>query len=320
MTTLTARPYTGEEDLPLLVDLINLCDTVDQTEEGTSVEELREEFSSPTVDLARDLRLWESADGAVIGFGQLWIPPTGEVIDGYLWFRVHPEHRDGSVDDEIIAWGEQRILEVGQERQVTVSLRSGVRSDSAQRIALLERHGFTVSRYFLRMIRPLSEPLPEDVPLPEGFTLRHLAGPEEVPAWVELFNLSFIDHWNHHPLTVEDRLHWLSEASYRAEQDLIIVAPDGTFAAFCKCLINDEHNKRNGTNEGYISLLGTRRGYRKLGLGRAILLAGLRRLKQDGVDIAQLGVDADSPTGATRLYESVGFARSLTFINYVKQL
>jgi mycothiol synthase len=319
MTTLTARPYTGEADLPLIADLINACEAVDQTEDGTSVEELRSEFSYPNVDQQRDLRLWEAADGALIGFGQVWVPATGDEADGFLWFKAHPEHRDGTLESEILSWGEQRVREIGQERQIPAKLRAGARTDRPERIALLERHGFQIGRYFLRMRRSLDGPIPEPT-LPDGFTLRHLSGQEEVPAWVDLFNESFIDHWNHHPLTIEERLHWASEPTYRLDQDLIATAPDGAFAAFCKCYISDEQNRRLGRSEGWISLLGSRRGYRNLGLGRAVLLAGLRRLQADGAESAVLGVDASSPTGATRLYESVGFETAFTSIAYYKDV
>ena len=39
-----------------------------------------------------------------------------------------------------------------------------------------------------------------------------------------------------------------------------------------------------------------------------MLLKGMRLLKDEGMDTAVLGVDAENPSGALRLYESVGFA------------
>ncbi|MGQ4646967.1 hypothetical protein [Lyngbya aestuarii] len=48
----------------------------------------------------------------------------------------------------------------------------------------------------------LAEPIPEPQ-LPEGFTLRHLRGEQDAQAWVEMFNETFIDHWNYHPQTIE---------------------------------------------------------------------------------------------------------------------
>jgi mycothiol synthase len=319
MRTIQARWYVGEADLQPIANLINICEVFDKLDESTSVTELREEFTDPALDPDRDLRLWQDDDGALIGFGQLWIPASGAEVDGFLWFKVRPDARDGAIEAEILEWGAERMREVAHERGVIVKLRSGARSDDSERLALLEEHHFSVSRYFYRMVRPLDELIPEPQ-FPAGLTLRHLMGVEEVPAWIEMFNQSFIDHWNHHDLTVEQRQHWLNDSMYRAERDLIAVAPDNTFAAFCFCSVNNEENARTGRNEGWINLLGTRRGFRKIGLGRAMLLAGLHRLKADGVDRAMLGVDTDSLTGATRLYESVGFKPIHTFLNYVKDI
>lgn len=320
MTTLTMRPYAGEADLPRIVDLLNICEAVDRLDQGTSIGEMREDLSDPETDPQHDLGVWEDADGTMVAFGRLHIPPPGDDLSAFMWFRIHPNLRwNHGLEAELFGWASERIGEVGRQRGLRARLRTGSIADNPQRIAMLEQHGFKAVRYFMDMARPLADPLPEPQ-FPVGFTLRTLAGPEEVPAWVEMFNLSFIDHWDHHDLTVEQRLHWLTESDYRPQDDLIAVADDSTFAAFCKCLISREQNRRTGREEGWISLLGTRRGYRKLGLGRAMLLSGLQLLKADGLDTALLGVDADSPTGATRLYESVGFRTTRTFIAFMKDI
>ncbi len=319
MTTLTTRPYAGEADLPRMVELINDCEAVDRLDQGVSIVELREELSDPTIDLTRDIRLWEDGDGMLVALGRIGIPRVDDELCGFLGFKVHPSARGNGIETEIFSWAAERMRQVGCERGAKVRLRAGSITTDAQRIGILEAHGFTPARYFTEMSCSLAAPLP-DPQLPHGFTIRHLAGAEEVPAWVELFNLSFIDHWEHYDLTVEQRLHWLTESYYRPEDDLIAVADDGTFAAFCKCMVVPEQNQRTGRNEGWISLLGTRRGYRNIGLGRAMLLAGLHRLQVDGCDRALLGVDAASPTGANRLYESVGFHAYRTFAAFVKDL
>lgn len=78
-------------------------------DEGTSVSELRVEFDAPSVDKGRDIRLWEDTSGRLIGFGLLWIPKSGEVIDNLLWFRVHPSARGANLETQIITWGEERM-------------------------------------------------------------------------------------------------------------------------------------------------------------------------------------------------------------------
>ncbi len=220
MQTLTTRAFVGEEDLAPIADLLNACEAVDKLDEGISVEELRVEFDSPSLDPARDMRLWQDAQGQLIGFGQLWIPVEGESADGFLWFKAHPDHRDGELEDDIIAWGEERMRKVGGEREKPARLRASTRDTNQRVLALLERHGLSVARYFWRMSRSLSEPIPEPQ-FPTGYTLSYVHGEEEVEPWLLAFNQSFIDHYNHHDMVLVERLHRMKSPHYTAEGDLI---------------------------------------------------------------------------------------------------
>jgi mycothiol synthase len=319
MLTLTMRSYGGEKDLEAIANLLNTCAAFELRDDWTSVSELRLELEDPSTDQQQDIRLWEDADAKLIGFGQMWIPPSGDNDDGFLWFNVHPEYRGGYLEKQAIAWGEQRMREVAAERGVYVRLRARSRDNNSDLIAILESCGFTPDRYFFRMGRSLLEPLPEPK-FPEGFTLRQLQGEQESEPWVEMFNQTFIDHWNYHPLTVETHKHWFTDPNYKPEFDLVAIAPDGTFAAFCFCYINSEENEHFERKDGWIADLGARRGFRQIGLGRAMLLAGLHQLKAAGMDTAKLGVDADNPNGALQLYESVGFQKLLTHISFFKDV
>ena len=319
MANLSARCYGGESDLAAIADLINTCEEVDRLDEGTSISELQQKFNKPSLDKARDIRLWEDANGKLIGFAQLGIVDLGEVIDGRLSFRVHPDARGGDVEAVAIAWGEVRMREVSVMRSSPVKLRSSVRAEDGDRISVLASCGFKVDRYFFRMARSLSEPIPEPQ-FPQGFALIQFPGEQDATAWVEMFNQSFIDDWNHHDLTVDRFKYNLAKPDYRNDLNLIAVAGDGSFVAFCYGHISQKENDRTGRNEGWIAYLGTRRAFRKIGLGRAMLLAGLHRLKAAGVATAILGVDAENSSGALRLYESAGFHNIRNSMSYVKDV
>lgn len=77
---------------------------------------------------------------------------------------------------------------------------------------------------------------------------------------------------------------------------------------------------RTGRNEGFVLGLGTHPSFRKQGLGRALLLTGLERLKVAGVDSALISVDAENPSGALRLYEAVGFRTFETWIMFSRSV
>ncbi|MBE9224984.1 GNAT family N-acetyltransferase [Phormidium sp. LEGE 05292] len=320
MLTLTKRPYGGETDLEAIANLLEACEAVDKLEQWTTVSELERDFNSPYFDKERDLQLWEDDTGQLIGFATLWHPSVGELTDVRLGFRVHPQTRGGTLEREIINWGEQRLAELAKEQGVTsVKLRCNSRDDQIDRIAILHENGFSADRYFLTMVRSLQEPLAEPQ-IPTGFTVRSVIAEQDAEAWVEMHNQSFIDHWNHHDLTVEEYKHWRTDPDYRPELDLVAIAPDGTFASHCYCAIYPEDNKRSGRIEGWVAILGTRRGFRRLGLGKAMLLSGMQKLLAAGMDIAKIGVDYDNPNGARQLYESVGFRKLYTWVWYCKDV
>ena len=318
-TTFRERAYTGPADLPAVVGLLNLCDIVDQLEEHYTVENFGTELTDPTVDPAHDLRLWEDAAGRLVGFGQLWLLGGTHGLDGRLYWYIHPDVRGSGIEDAVCAWAATRTAAAGQARGGGTHLSSPAGEHNAYHRATLEAHGFTVVRYFFQLARALAGPLPTPE-LPPGYTLRPLTGEAELAAWMEMHRETFVDHWNYHPLPLERRQHWMADPHYRAAGDLVIVAPDGTLAAFCLCGIDPEANAQSGRNEGWIQLLGVRRGFRKRGLGRAALLAGLRYLQGAGAETALLDVDAANPTGALRLYEGAGFTRRRTDLRYNKSL
>ncbi len=306
MITLTVRSYQGQQDLAAIAALINACEAVDQVDEGTSVTELKQEFQNPNLHPEENVCLWEDDKENLLGFAQLWLPTSPDQMDGWLWFAVHPEHRYQGLETAILQWGEQRLKTLVNRFKKPLNLSVGAALKESDRINFLTDYGMQIKRYFYRMQRSLTEPIPTPE-FPPGYQLREMQGKSEISAYVDLYNQSFIDHWNHHPLTVERVKYELSHPDYRQDLDLVLANAQGILTAFCHCHINPKNNARNHRQEGWIVCLGTRRGYRRQGLGTAMLLAGMQRLKAAGMDIALLGVDTQNPTGALNLYESVGF-------------
>lgn len=335
MTTFKIRPLVGKADSlrsvvakfdrPLstlfadIADLVKLNNPTGQLDEDTLVCDLPLFCDAPDFDRDRDLRLWKDSRGNLIGFGQLLITQQTHNLESNLYFGVHPTWCGNALDAEILQWSEQRIREVVKERALPAKVRLSIPDNQLLCRMLLKQQGYTAERRFLTMACPLEQSF-SSPSLPDGFTLRSLAEEQDLKPWVDLFNESFIDHWDHHDITVETLRRWLKNPSYKPELSSVAMAPDGTFAAFCMGYINQEENISNKYNDGWIKLLGTRRGFRKLGLGRAMLLTGIQQLKASGVDWVKLGVDADSLTSATRLYQSVGFQIVHTWLSYAKEI
>lgn len=313
------RPYGGEVDLEAIANLINLCEATYQLDRKTSVSELRNDFNTPSFNQESDICLWQDADNKLVALGYLWITEPSDVIDGFLSIHIHPDVSGDYLESQIIQWGEERMRQVRQERGFEVKLRSGCRDSFSERITTLENDGFKVARYFFTMERSLLEPIPEPK-LPEGFTVKKTNQKQDAALWAELFNQAFKDHWNHHDVTVENLEHWLNDENYRPELDLVVVNSDGQFVACCYGGIFPEENLDKQRKEGWIDVLATRCEFRRMGIGKAILLSNLHQLKAAGMDVAKLGVDADNPNGALGLYESIGFQKIYTSLSYVKDI
>ena len=345
MTTLTIRPNAGEARCYSLAvseqaatttkvfadiaDLVKLNDTSGQLDDDTLVSELKGFFNAPNVDKGRDLRTWHNFSGKLIGFGQLVLmSQQTQAIEAYLYFDIHPAWQGKALETEILQWGEERLCEIGRAKNLSLKLLTFCRSDRLDRLIRLKQQGFTQARSFLTMSCSLNQPISSSA-LPTGFTRRQLSTKGhhfqiplgDVQDWVQLFNESFIDHWQHQDLTVETARQWLFNNPHcKPELNLVAVAPDGKLAAFCVGYINGNENASNRCNEGWIKLLGTRRGFRRLGLGRAMLLTQMQQLKAVGVERVKLGVDAENLTSATKLYQSVGFQPIKTWLSYAKAI
>jgi mycothiol synthase len=322
MSIISRCPVAGETDLQQIADLVKTCEVDGLLDEDQSIADLKWIVTTSSV---RSRRLWKDSNGKLRGFGQLWIPEPDDRVDGYLWFYVDPtdsleqSFNQGSIplETEILNWAENRLGEIGNKSGLSIHLHTKTRAQALLRIATLERHDFRKERTFLTLVKSNLEALPTPE-FPEGFTLRSVQGKQDEQAWVNLYNESFIDHWDHHDLTLSSFQDWQQDPNYQPEFDLVAIAPDGTFAALCQSSL--QTSLPHGSTTGWIRWLGTHRGFRRMGLGRAMLLATLKRLYAAGATSIKLGVDADNTTGATRLYDAMGFHPVQSWLSYVKTL
>ena len=78
-------------------------------------------------------------------------------------------------------------------------------------------------------------------------------------------------------------------------------------AGVCWAGISEQRNARRGEPVGYIHSLGVVPEHRRHGQGRALLLTGMRWLRDNGQGAIELGVMGDNAL-ALPLYRSVGYA------------
>ena len=287
-----------------MINLLVAVRPADRITDYPSPVDLREILALSNV---RDnTRLWFDAEGQIVGFA---------LVDHYnnLRFEINSQAAHPDTELEMVSWGEECIRRAMQERSESLTLDASCRDDDAERIALLERHGFVRQEMrSLHMVRSLDGPIPRPQ-VPAGFGIRHVAGEQEVKALVGLHRAAF----GTEKMTVEERLAVMRVPEYDAELDLLAIAPDGRFAANCMCSISREENEPTGRNEGYIDTVATHPDFQRRGLARALLLTGFRRLRQRGVDMVVLGTSSEN-AAMQRTAQAVGFRVQSTVLWYAK--
>jgi mycothiol synthase len=304
MTAFVSRPYAGAEDLRSMIDLLIAVRPAERITDYPGIVDLQEALGIPAI--RANTRLWVNADGQVVGFA---------FVDVYnnLRFEIAPQARGDEIESQIVAWGVECIRRARQEDGEAVTLDASCRDDDADRVALLERYGFVRQEMrSLRMVRSLHEPIPAPQ-LPPGFSIRRVAGEHEVEELVALHRAAF----GTENMTVEERLSMMRVPEYDPELDLLAITPAGKFAAYCVCSISPEENARTGRNEGYTDPIATHPDFRRRGLARALLLTGLRLLKERGMDTAVLGTSSEN-MAMQQAARAVGFRLQSTTLWFAK--
>jgi mycothiol synthase len=223
------------------------------------------------------VRLWEDGD-ELVGFTLAYLPFGG--------FELQTV--DEALVPEMLAWamGQLRRDDAGR------ALFTMVNEHEAARRRLLEQHGFAPSGDWHYMEASLSDPIPVPV-LPDGFAIRSVDA-SEAEARATLLAAAFEG-----VADAERYRRFMQSPGYDTALDLVAVAPDGKLAAFAQTWIDPV------SATGEFEPVGTAPEFRRLGLGKALLLEGLHRMRARGMERAFVIVEGED-TAAVELYRSAG--------------
>lgn len=294
MNNITSRVYKSEEDFQIIIDLLIKHRHPEHIDNYPTEVDIEENMASETV--RANTRLWLD-DSRPIGWAYV------DDFNNLRWeFDRQYEELIGA---EIIEWGESCI-----QKANGAALDTGCREDYAERVSFLKRHGFQqTDDTSIVMVRNLSKPIPKPK-LPQGFIIRPIAGVQEADKVASTHRAAFGTEY----MTIEKRLAIMNSSKYDPSLDLVIVAPDGTIAAYCSCAVN-ETEKTGDTDP-----VAVHPGYQRMGLARALLLRGMRLLKERGMKSAHLGTSGDNiamqktaaSVGFTIEYKNIWFSKEVT--------
>ena len=257
---------------------------------------------------------------------KLWYDDAG--IAAYAWFSPYgPCDFDLRADDlfdaqifsEIITWFEARRIQFPAIYPWLIGLKSMEDWENAlseglmmkpydkrvlqvsaldgdnNRKEALQTLGFQPTEHFhYSLARSLSDPI-ESVPLPEGYSIRSVE-----PSDFEERMAVHRGAWFKSSFTLEQYQKVRSIDIFEPELDLVADNGQGRFGSYCIGWLDRE------LGVGSFEPVGTHPEFRRLGLGKAVNLEGLRRMKEMGAHSSILGT-AGFNDRAFGLYTSCGF-------------
>jgi ribosomal protein S18 acetylase RimI-like enzyme len=243
----------------------------------------------PPFDLARDAVV-ALRDGKIVGYGDL----GDQASDGsVLWLDVR-----GGAMPEVHAELERRALD---RRAPGGLVRAMADESDSELAAVLAERGYRRIRASYRMGIDLRDRAfsPD---WPPGAVVRTSVEGVDEPLLHRIGEESFADHWGHTPTPYDEWLHWLRSLGEGDPSMWFVAEVEGVPAGISICRPYAHGNP----DCGWISVLGVLREHRRTGLGTALLTHSFCELQRRGRLSAELGVDAESMTGAVGLYERAG--------------
>ena len=218
------RAFTGSADKAAMLALAQATRA-----DNVHVIDLPYRLASWALDNPENVGLWEDGDGQLLAWAVLQTP---------FWtldYVYSPAARDLGLGPAILTWATKQATALVGHPSSRPFWFVNVREDQADRRSDLEQAGWIDQADAAQdpysqvlLTRPANAPLPSPT-LPDGFSIRPLAGAGEATACAALHRAAFgspnmTDGW---------RTAILDAPQYHPDLDLVAVAPDGRLAAYC---------------------------------------------------------------------------------------
>jgi GNAT superfamily N-acetyltransferase len=213
---------------------------------------------------------------------------------GEAFFQFHPSYR----------YLRQVMLDYAEENLSGISKKDGrkylcayVNDNDSEFQSLVMERGYARDA---EGDRPLAwfvipEPFPS-ISIPAGFNLKSLADDCD---WAKVNRVLWrgFNHDGEPPADeadLDERQKMFDTPTARRDLKIVVGAPDGEFASLCGMFYQPDHHF------AYVEPVATDPTYRRMGLGKAAVLEGIRRCRELGAKVAYVGSDQE-------FYLSIGF-------------
>lgn len=297
----------AREDAEAVAALISACQIADSGETDMSVEEILDDWHP--LDLTEEAVVVTAPDGRTAAYADVF---NRSFVIVSVYGYVHPDYWGLGIGSYLVTWGERwtrdRMLQAQENARVVVQHYINSANDGARR--LLEGSGYTPVRGVYVMETWLDEapPLPH---WPADISVRTFFPGKDERAAHEALEDAFRDLWGRPRNPFERFVRETEKENF--DPSLWFLALEGDEIAgltLCKTL----------AGEGWVDVVGVRRPWRNRGLGLALLRHAFTEYHRRGTYKVGLSVDAESITGAPRLYGRAGMRVRESYVIHLKEL
>lgn len=288
---LTMRPYQNEADYwrirNTLREIFLLNNQFERDSHVALLDHWRWHYiltCHETAPVDQVTTLWETMDGQIAAV-------LHPICHDEIRLHIHPRFHSLDLEEDIVAYAEEHHSDWydGGRRILYIP----VFADDALRQSILSKRGY--EKYPARDFhwwRNLNGPLP-DAPIPAGYEIRSMGSDDELPArsWAswQAFHAGEPDE------NYDGDYSWYrniqSSPLYRRDLDIVAATTKREIVAFCTIAYDDY------TRSAVIVLDGVAAEYRQQGLEQAMIVEGMRRLKNLGCTRI-FSIAADESTNA----------------------
>ena len=306
------------EDVSAVVSLLNTCALADYGASNTDVQRLQAEWEDPTLVLEEECRLAGTQDGRALGFAEVWNVAEGEAQNLQAYVHIAPDCSDLALPRQLWDWAEARACQEYTRTQSTHPhiLRTKVAETDRHAAKVLQARGYRLIRHSWRMTIDLDAD--HQAPhWPEGISVRTFVRGQDEPAVFAARNEGSEDMWGYTPVPFEPWEYHLIQANALFDPSLWFLAVEGKeIVGICLCQSQIEDDPHMAE----IKSVMMRRNWRRRGIATALLRHAFTELVRRSIPKAGLSVDAESLTGANRVYEKVGMKVARQYDRWEKDL
>jgi mycothiol synthase len=312
------------KDIDAAVELFNASSQAIIGQDEFTHDDLQAEWTQTGLVVENNMQVVLTPEGQMVGYAETW-DLRAPYTTMWSWICVHPEFDSIGLAEYLVGWAEQRLRQSVNKAPAgtQVIMRLGTHHNNHAAHAAARHNGMELVRHFFKMGIEFAGPPPAPI-WPAGVNLRPFVKGQDDRLVYNIIDKAFEDHWGHVPTppeAVEDDYqrwrHWSIDADH-FDPTLMLVAVDEEGKALGAAVCDSKRSDMPGF--GWVSQLGVLREGRGKGIGRALLLEAFTLFYERGYKGCGLGVDAENPTGALKLYESAGMRPVAQWDNYMKIL